>query len=361
MNNASTTYIPENFDKYSFQQDLINWYQSIRRELPWRENQDPYRIWVSEIMLQQTRVDTVIPYFNQFMERFPTVKDLANADEQDVLKAWEGLGYYSRARNLHTAVKEVVATYDGQIPSESSELKKLKGIGPYTLGAIMSIAFDEPIPAVDGNVMRVMSRIFEMYDNIADQKSKKKFEQVVEAVISKEDPSSFNQGLMELGALICSPKKPKCNECPVSYYCTAFSKGIQEELPVKTKAKKQRTIAYFAMVIEADGQYLIQKRPAQGLLANLWQFPLVEQAEFPKDEAIHYIELEYGLNLEMIHEGKPVKHVFSHVIWVVYPIFCRVSDGDISTDHGQFVTLEDMDQYPLSKVQHKIKQQIATT
>mgnify|MGYP001170035171 FL=1 len=358
MRKESTTYIPETFEKHAFQDALIDWYLTIRRDLPWRENQDPYRVWVSEIMLQQTRVDTVIPYFNAFMERFPTVEALASADEQDVLKAWEGLGYYSRARNLHSAVKEVVSTYNSQIPTEKTELKKLKGIGPYTLGAIMSIAYDEPVPAVDGNVKRVMSRIFEIYENIADQKTKKIFEQVVGAVISHEDPSSFNQGLMELGALICTPKKPKCQECPVAEFCLAYEKGVQEELPVKTKAKKQKMKAYFAMVMEKDGAYFIQKRPSEGLLANLWEFPLIPQDEFLQKEAIQFTEFEYDVELEVMKEGEPVKHIFSHVIWEVHPIFCRVVGGKVNEELGQFVSLDEIAEYPLPNVQHKIKKQI---
>ncbi|WP_081988524.1 A/G-specific adenine glycosylase, partial [Halobacillus sp. BBL2006] len=218
---------------------MIDWFQKEQRILPWRENQDPYRVWVSEIMLQQTRVDTVIPYFNNFLTKFPTLEALADADEQEVLKAWEGLGYYSRARNLQNAVREVVEEYGGVVPNDPDEVGKLKGVGPYTKGAILSIAYDTPEPAVDGNVMRVLSRILHVEEDIAKQSTRKLFEELVRELISIEDPSSFNQGLMELGALICTPKTPSCMLCPIQEQCRAFEEGIETELPIKSSKKKQ--------------------------------------------------------------------------------------------------------------------------
>lgn len=225
-----------------FQRDLIDWYEREKRDLPWRKSQDPYRVWVSEIMLQQTRVDTVIPYYQRFMEKFPTIEALANADEDDVLKAWEGLGYYSRARNLQAAVREVHESYNGVVPDNPKELGKLKGIGPYTKGAILSIAYNIPEPAVDGNVMRVLSRILSIWDDIAKPKTRKVFEEAVYYLISKENPSSFNQALMELGAMVCTPTSPSCLLCPVREHCAAFSEGVQAELPVKTKAKANKKV-----------------------------------------------------------------------------------------------------------------------
>src|SRR5690625_1104278 len=186
------------FNKNKFSENLLQWYKDNKRDLPWRKTKDPYKIWVSEIMLQQTKVDTVIPYFENFMTNFPTIYDLAAANEQEVLKMWEGLGYYSRARNLYTAAQEVVTKYNGNIPKDRELIGKLKGIGPYTRGAILSIAFNQPEPAVDGNVMRVLSRVLQIKDNINEQKVKKKFENIAKEIISKEDPSSFNQGLMEI-------------------------------------------------------------------------------------------------------------------------------------------------------------------
>ncbi|MGM8216295.1 A/G-specific adenine glycosylase [Bacillaceae bacterium W0354] len=358
MSQSTLLNIPVLLNIETFQDDLLSWYHHIKRDLPWRENQDPYRIWVSEIMLQQTQVDTVIPYFEQFMEQYPTVYHLAEADEQEVLKAWEGLGYYSRARNLHQAVKEVVTNYGGQVPRDKDKLKKLKGVGPYTLGAILSIAFDQPEPAVDGNVMRVLSRVLHIEEDIAKAKTRKLFEDAVRALISEEDPSSFNQGLMELGALICHPKKPKCYECPVREHCLAFEQGIQEELPVKTKAKKQKKLAYYGLILknEAD-QFFIQKRPDEGLLAGLWEFPLVPQDEFSQADLMNLLYLDYGINANIVRQGDRVRHVFSHVIWEVDVVYCKVTHVD-QLSKGKFVTLDEMNQYPMPNVQLKMKKLI---
>ncbi|MFS0562318.1 A/G-specific adenine glycosylase [Terribacillus sp. 179-K 1B1 HS] len=340
-----------------FQNDLINWFQQEKRSLPWRENRDPYRIWVSEIMLQQTKVDTVIPYFHRFMERFPTIKALAEADEQDVLKAWEGLGYYSRARNLQTAVREVDQTYGGKVPDNVDELGKLKGIGPYTKGAILSIAYGIPQPAVDGNVMRVLSRILLITEDIAKPKARKIFEAAVEELISREDPSSFNQGLMELGALVCTPKKPACMLCPVQEHCAAFQQGLQEELPIKSKGKKQKTMPYLSVIVEnAQGEVLIEKRPEEGLLANLWQFPMADATEVSVEQLAYWFKLEYGIQIELGETLQPVRHVFSHIIWEIIVLHAKTADA--ATEQGRFVSLSDINDYPLPVPHQKILQQI---
>src|SRR5690625_675231 len=233
-------------------------------------------------MLQQTKVDTVIPYFDNFMKCFPTIYDLAAANEQEVLKIWERLGYYSRARNLYTAAKDVVENYGGKIPEDRDKIGKLKGVGPYTRGAILSIAFNQPEPAVDGNVMRVLSRVLLIEDNINEQKVRRKFENIVREIISERDPSSFNQGLMEIGALICSPKKPACLLCPIQVHCRAFQNGVAETLPVKMKKKKQRELTYYVLILRDKSENIaIQQRPNEGLLANMWQFPMV-----PKENII---------------------------------------------------------------------------
>lgn len=223
-----------------FQADLLNWYDQNKRDLPWRRERDPYRIWVSEIMLQQTKVDTVIPYYERFMSLFPTLDALADAEEETVLKAWEGLGYYSRARNLHQAVKEVKETYNSKVP-DTEEIHNLRGVGPYTAGAILSIAYGIPAPAVDGNVMRVLSRIFLIEDDIGKATTRKKFEALVNQIISTDKPSDFNQALMELGALICTPRSPSCLLCPVQSHCTGREAGIHESLPVKMKKTAVKT------------------------------------------------------------------------------------------------------------------------
>ncbi|MYL21196.1 A/G-specific adenine glycosylase [Halobacillus litoralis] len=331
----------------AFQDDLISWFKKEQRVLPWRENQDPYRVWVSEIMLQQTRVDTVIPYFNHFMSRFPNPKALADADEQEVLKAWEGLGYYSRARNLQNAVREVVESYGGVVPDDPDELGKLKGVGPYTKGAILSIAYDTPEPAVDGNVMRVLSRILYVEDDISKQSTRKLFEALVRELISKEDPSAFNQGLMELGALICTPKTPSCMLCPVQDHCRAFEKGAETELPIKASKKKQKKIPYLLLLIENDkGEVLIEQRPGEGLLASLWQYPMVPLEDVDEDSVPVWMYGEYGLKVELGEKVDHVRHVFSHLIWEMDVVRAVVKSGSLDHERAKFVTPEAMLDYP---------------
>lgn len=337
------THILKNFNSFGFQYDLLDWYYENKRDLPWRKSQDPYKVWVSEIMLQQTKVDTVIPYFHRFMEKYPTVYDLAEAEEQDVLKTWEGLGYYSRARNLQTAVREVVEKYDGKVPNSKEELGSLKGVGPYTKGAILSIAYNQPEPAVDGNVMRVFSRLLTIDDDIALAKTRKKMETIVKEVISKEDPSSFNQAIMDLGATICTPKSPACLLCPVQEYCQAFAEGVQEELPVKKKAKKQKPMSYDVLLLRNDkNEYAIEQRPEDGLLANLWQFPMIPT----KEDLDQWMLKEYGLSIQLKEKKGELTHVFSHIKWEL-DIYEAVLDTElVGKNNLHFVPIDKLEEYP---------------
>ncbi|WP_042224984.1 A/G-specific adenine glycosylase [Oceanobacillus manasiensis] len=337
----------QNFNIFGFQKDLIDWYQEYKRDLPWRKDQDPYKIWVSEIMLQQTKVDTVIPYFHRFISNFPTVEALAAADQQDVLKSWEGLGYYSRARNLQNAVREVVASYNGIVPINPEELGSLKGIGPYTKGAILSIAYDKPEPAVDGNVMRVFSRIFHIEEDIALPKTRKLFESYVREVIDHDDPSSFNQAVMELGAIICTPKSPACMLCPVQTHCKAYAEGVEEDLPVKKKAKKQRRIPYVALLIQTpEGEYVIEKRPSNGLLADLWQFPMVPIGEIGYDHIESWFHQEYGISLQVKNHAGKLKHVFSHLIWEIEIYHAEADIKEMNDQRLKLVPKETVAEYP---------------
>ncbi|MBA4536324.1 A/G-specific adenine glycosylase [Bacillus aquiflavi] len=334
------------FDKISFQKDLIDWFQKEQRDLPWRKDKDPYKIWVSEIMLQQTRVDTVIPYFNNFIEKFPTVDALAEANEEEVLKAWEGLGYYSRARNLQEAVREVKEKYNSQVPKKKEEIASLKGVGPYTTGAVLSIAFNLPEPAVDGNVMRVLSRILSIWDDIAKSSSRKIFETAVRELISHENPSFFNQALMELGALVCTPTSPSCLLCPVREHCHGFQEGVEDHLPVKTKKKKPRSIQLAAAVLtDQAGRLLIHKRPNKGLLADLWEFPNVELHLSFSDEKARlkdFLKETYHVTANPEHFLCSIEHVFTHLIWNI-----RVYKGELQTsvtesDKLKLVTIEEI-------------------
>ena len=341
------------FNKKAFQQSLLSWYEANKRDLPWRKTKDPYKIWVSEVMLQQTQVATVIPYFERFMKDYPTVYDLAAADEQAVLKMWEGLGYYSRARNLHEAAKQVVADFDGKVPNNVKEISQLKGVGPYTRGAILSIAYDMPEPAVDGNVMRVMSRVLDIEDNISEAKTKKLFEAIMREVVSEEDPSSFNQGLMEIGALICSPKKPACLHCPLREYCKAFETGLVDQLPVKGKQKKQKVIDYYAVILKnEDGQVAIVQRPSKGLLANMWQFPMIPKENVRVND---WLENDYHVPMQLSEELGHVKHVFSHLIWNLHIYEANVTWTEENKKSFTFVNIADLDAYPFSVSHQKIK------
>ncbi|WP_082234830.1 A/G-specific adenine glycosylase [Halobacillus massiliensis] len=348
-------FLLENFNRQAFRNQLIDWFKREQRNLPWRENQDPYRVWVSEIMLQQTRVDTVIPYFNNFLTKFPTPKALAEAEEQEVLKAWEGLGYYSRARNLQNAVREVVENYGGIVPEDKEELGQLKGVGPYTKGAILSIAYDQPEPAVDGNVMRVLSRILDVEDDIAKAKTRILFEGLVEELISTEDPSSFNQGLMELGAIVCTPKSPSCLLCPVQSECRAFHQGIETERPIKSSKKKQRKQPYAALLIEdTEGNVLIEKRPDQGLLASLWQYPMVPLTDVDKKDIPSYVYGEYGVEIELGHGIDRVRHVFSHLIWDMEIYYAKVRKGSLDRKSAKFVSPSEVTSYPFPVSHQKV-------
>jgi A/G-specific adenine glycosylase len=343
-----------------FQEQLLSWYGDNKRTLPWRENQDPYRVWVSEIMLQQTRVDTVIPYFERFTELFPTLQDLANADEEKVLKAWEGLGYYSRVRNLQTAVKEVCKSYGGKVPDTPREIASLKGVGPYTAGAILSIAYGVPEPAVDGNVMRVLSRILLIEDDISKPKTRILFENAVRELISHEDPSSFNQAMMELGALICTPRSPACLLCPMRELCKGFEEGKQNELPVKLgKTKVRKTKMTAGILIGKDGRFLIHKRPSEGLLANMFEFPNTEyigETKNAETEAlIGYLDENIGVNALLEEKAGYIEHVFSHLKWEINIWQGTIGNCPEELPPGwKWVTIDELDGYPFPVSHQKI-------
>ncbi|MFC4711297.1 A/G-specific adenine glycosylase [Planococcus dechangensis] len=342
-------------NKQQFQQDLIGWFQKEQRDLPWRRTADPYQIWISEVMLQQTRVDTVIPYYKRFVEKFPTVETLAAAEEETLLKLWEGLGYYSRARNLQAGVREVAENYGGIVPNTRKEISSLKGVGPYTAGAVLSIAYGVPEHAVDGNVMRVLSRILLIEEDIAKPKTRKTFEHAVTELISHEDPSSFNQGLMELGALICTPTSPKCLLCPVREHCAAFDAGKETELPVKTKVKKSRTADFAMMAIWSGDKLLMEQRPDKGLLAGMWQYPMLELTAplAPHEAGELYAET---LNGEVVDVEKitAFKHVFSHLTWNVDGYLAKAQEFP-APEKMRWVTPEQLENLPIAGPGQKMK------
>ncbi len=297
-----------------FTSNIISWYYSNKRALPWRETTNPYFIWISEIILQQTRVSQGLPYYKKFVEVFPTIQDLANASEQDVLSLWQGLGYYSRARNMHKCAKKIKSELNNVFPESFEQLLKLPGIGPYTAAAISSLAFNNPTPVVDGNVYRVLARVFGIENNIADAKSFKLFFDLSAELIDRKEPGSYNQGVMELGATVCSPQKPDCDICPVEEVCFARAKKRQKELPVKIK-KKRNTNRYFTyLVLEQNGKLAMKKRIGKGIWEGMFEFYLIEDKAYTGTDNIQSLFLTTLLanGGVIVQEDKLPKHILSH-------------------------------------------------
>lgn len=294
-------------------QPLCKWYQKYQRDLPWREDQNPYHIWVSEIMLQQTRVEAVKEYYRRFMSVLPSIRDLAEVEEDQLLKLWEGLGYYSRARNLKKAAMKIIEEYDGNFPDHYEELLKLPGIGEYTAGAIASIAFKEKVPAIDGNVFRVMMRVENSKRNISKPATKKElFLELSE--IMPEEPGIFNQALMELGATICVPNGvPHCSICPLSQFCKGHLEHNELVLPMKDQKITKKIEEYTVFVLLNYNKVAIRKRPKTGLLASLFEFPNIE-GSLNKEEALAYLKKQ-GYQVLRIFECDSSKHIFTHKIW----------------------------------------------
>lgn len=294
-----------------FTKTLLSWYNENKRDLPWRKSKDPYKIWLSEIMLQQTRVETVIEKYDSFLSRFPTLKSLIESEEDEVLKLWEGLGYYSRALNLRKAAKQIQQM--GHFPSNKQELKKLSGIGEYTSGAIASIVFGEKVPAVDGNVYRVLSRYFGIDKNISQSKTQKEFYKLVDSLLPEDRPGDFNQALMDFGSMVCSPKSAGCLMCIFKNGCEAYKKDLVEKLPVKNKLKNRRIKEKTVFLIYNNGKLALTKREKKGILANLYQLPNTS-GRLETEKAMEYLRKK---NIDFDHLVFKVekKHIFSHEEW----------------------------------------------
>lgn len=353
----------------------MSWYQEEKRNLPWRADLDPYHIWISEIMLQQTRVETVISYFLRFMTEFPSIQVLAAAPEEKLLKVWEGLGYYSRARNLQAAAKQVVSEYNGKMPETLKELRRLKGIGPYTAGAIASIAFHLPEPAIDGNVMRVVSRLFCIEEDIGKSGSRKVFDEAVRKIISITAPGDFNQAMMDLGSGICRPKNPDCPVCPIRGCCLAFAEDRVEDFPVKEKKLKQRDIYLIAGIIENEsGAFLLRQKGDKGLLANMWTFPLEEVSQQTYEALKERWEYHESHQLELLPAAEDdvpdifsslpivwqkrhfseVTHVFTHLKWHILPFYGRETGAISLSEKEKWVRVEEFSAFVFPKVQYKM-------
>lgn len=299
---------------YEMVSPIVTWFQKNKRDLPWRNHPDAYRVWVSEIMLQQTRVEAVKPYYERFLRELPTVKDLAEAKEDQLLKLWEGLGYYNRVRNMQKAAQQIMIDYQGQFPDTFEEIRSLKGIGNYTAGAISAFAFGLSKPAVDGNVLRVISRLMGSREDIMKQSVRSKIEEKLEHVIPEGAASDFDQGLIELGALVCVPNgEPKCTECPVAHLCEARKQGMIAEIPVKSKGKARKMEDKTVLIFKDREKLAIQKRPSKGLLAGLYEFPN-QEGHLTMEEVTAYSK-KIGLMPVRIKKLEDAKHIFSHIEW----------------------------------------------
>ena len=357
----------------SFREKLLAWYDANKRDLPWRRTQDPYKIWISEIMLQQTRVDTVIPYYERFLDWFPTVADLAQAPEEKLLKAWEGLGYYSRVRNMQKAAQQIMENHGGVFPSSYEEISKLKGIGPYTAGAIASIAFGLPEPAVDGNVMRVLARLFEVDYDIGIPTNRKIFQAMMVILIDPVRPGDFNQALMDLGSDIESPVNPRPEESPVKEFSAAYQHGTMDRYPIKAPKKKPVPVYLTAFIIkDSQGRYLLEKNEREGLLSGFWHFPLIEvdslsenlgqlslldgKEDAESNPEILSFEQDYDLAIEWQDRSYPiVQHIFSHRKWQVQLRYGLVKEGEQpASESTVWLTPEEFSNYPFAKPQQKI-------
>lgn len=320
-------------------QDLLNWYQQNARVLPWREQPSAYGVWISEIMLQQTRVEAVKQYYIRFMEELPTVKHLSEVSEEKLLKLWQGLGYYNRAKNLKKAALDIMQNYHGEIPNDYQKLLKLSGIGEYTAGAICSIAFGQPEAAVDGNVLRVMTRLYADDSNIMEKEVKKKYSDRIKQVLKNTDPSKFNQALMELGAVVCLPNgKPKCEICPIQKYCEADKQNKAVEFPYKTPKKQRKIEQRMMFFILCQNKLALHKRAEKGLLSNLWELPNVL-----KQDNISEVLQKWGIQSTDIQQMGQAKHIFTHIEWHMEGYFVK-TDSFENNDNFVWATQEQLQQ-----------------
>jgi len=346
-----------------FSDRILEWYAINGRKLPWRGNTDPYAVWVSEIMLQQTRVETVIPYFDRWMKQYPTVWELAASNEQEVLSLWEGLGYYSRARKLFKAAGIVIRDYRGELPPDLTSLRSLPGIGPYTAGAIASIAFGMDTATLDGNQKRIFARVFNINESANEPKGEKILWGIAERTLPKGQAGDYNQALMDLGSMICLPRKPLCMICPVKKSCQAQALGLQEQRPV---LRSKGTVPHYtvtAAVMKKRGRILLAKRPAEGLLGGMWEFPggKVENDEELETCLVREIQEELGVSIHVGEAFGIYRHAYTHFRITLHAFLCSVKKGDpkpIKATELVWVLPEELGNYPMGKVDRQIAKQL---
>lgn len=344
----------------TFEEKLLVWYSLNARDLPWRGHSDPYAVWVSEIMLQQTRVETVIPYFERWMERFPTIAALAAVDQQEVLAIWEGLGYYSRARNLHRAAQMVVAQYGGTLPADLGALRNLPGVGRYTAGAIASFAFGLDEPALDGNIRRVLARYFDVSEPARSTEAEHRLWELAAEHLPAGRAAAYNQAMMDLGATICTPRLPNCPHCPLSDSCQAHALGVQEQRPVRAARPEQPHYIVTAAVIHRDGRVLIAQRPARGLLGGLWEFPggKLQPGEDLASCLHREILEELGVQVTVGGWLGVYHHAYTHFRVTLHAFECALANGSLPQPHEhadlRWIAPAELADYPMGKIDRKI-------
>jgi A/G-specific adenine glycosylase len=341
--------------KKAIEEKLLPWFMENRRSMPWRSNRTPYRVWISELMLQQTRVDQATPYFRRFMKRFPSLKSLAGASQEDVLKLWQGLGYYSRARNLHKAARIIVAEMNGRFPTDPEEIIRLPGIGSYTAAAIGSLAFNKDLAVLDGNVIRVLSRLHAYTRDTRSSAARKELQQMAEALLVKGNAGRYNEAMMELGATVCLPGNPKCDVCPVASACMAARSGCPTDYPVKAPRKKVPHIIVGAAVVRnRKGDVLIAQRREEDMLGGLWEFPggKQESGETIQQCIVRELKEELGVNVEVEDFLVTVQHAYSHFTMDMHTYFARIRSGRPRPLHCQdyrWVPIGGLRDFPYSK------------
>lgn len=345
-------------DVVRFRKYLVRWYDKNKRYMPWRETGNPYLIWVSEVMLQQTQVKTVIPYYDRFIERFPDIQSIAKADLEDVLKLWEGLGYYSRARNFHKACCRVIVDHDGQVPDNIYDFIDLPGVGDYIASAVQSICFNHPGAVVDGNVKRVLARLFQLDFPVNKSNSHAEFSKVANQLLDIKIPGTFNQAMMELGALVCKPGTPVCEFCPVVAFCLSFSQHTTDLFPKRIKRKKVPEYRISVGVVEKKGKFLITKRKPDGLLGGLWEFPggKIKKGETPEIACLREIKEETNLDVKTLRHLTTVRHTYTHFKIHMDVYLCEFIRGRVSLKGPvdfRWITLKEIEKYPFPKANHK--------
>ncbi len=343
----------------TFSHDLTDWYHQHKRDLPWRLSRDPYKIWISEIMLQQTTVSTVMDYYKRWIKTFPTVHDLAKAPLQTVLKQWQGLGYYNRAKNLHKTARVLIKEYRGMIPKDPQVVRSFSGFGPYTTGSVLSIAYDIPLTIIDANIRRVVMRLLAL-PGAAGTKQDKKIDEFLLKVLPKKGVGDFNQALMELGALVCRAKGPLCISCPLTKYCQAYKEGKQEIIP-QTKKKLIKDIQAVIAIIKRGNNYFIQKRPSHGLMADLWEFPggKIKAGESKKDALDRELNEELGVQLKSSKHLFDVKHFYTQFRVNLSVFACSLNkEPKIDTTH-RWVSFRNFSKYPMPSGSAKIVEKLA--